>query len=65
MIEEVTDFKISALEKKGENLEKRIKTNEGDIINIRLEMKDLKLIRQIVFGLVCLALMSVWDKLNI
>lgn len=65
MSEELIDFKISAIEKNVEKVESRVKSNENEIVTIRLQIKDLKIIRQIVFGLVGLALLSVWDKLGI
>lgn len=59
----VLDLRLSALEKNDEKIEVRVKTNEKEIVEIRLQIKDLKTIRQIVYGLVGLSLLSVWDKL--
>lgn len=61
----VIDVRLSSLEKADEKIEVRVKQNEKDIVKISLEIKDLKTIRQIVYGLVGLALLTVWDKLPI
>ncbi len=59
----VLDVRVSALEKNDEKIEHRLEVNEKQIVEIRLQIKDLRTIRQIVYGLVGLGLLSVWDKL--
>lgn len=62
----IYDVKITNLEKETDKLDARVTQNEGKIVEIRIELNDktkhLPLIQQIVFGLVGLALLMVWNN---
>lgn len=62
----IYDVKITNLEKETDKMETRITQTEGKIVEIRIELNDktkhLPLIQQIVFGLVGLALLMVWNN---
>jgi hypothetical protein len=58
----VVDLRITNLEEADKEIKTRVKVAEDGIVDIRFEIKDLKLIRQIVFGLVSLSLVTLFDK---